>query len=100
MTDFDLDALQPVVNPDQNRFEIRLGDDVAMIEYLPQGKTLVMHHTEVPPAFEGKGVAAKLAKFALDWAQANGYKVNALCPYVKGYVIKHPEYHGFTWGFF
>jgi predicted GNAT family acetyltransferase len=99
MTDIRLDDLQPVNNPEHKRFEIRLGEEVAMIEYLLQGANITMHHTEVPPAFEGKGIAGKLAKFALDWAQENGYKVNALCPYVKGYVAKHPEYHANVWGF-
>lgn len=97
MTDIDFSTLQPANNPDENRFEIRVGGDVAMIEYMLQGKTIIMHHTEVPPAFEGKGLASKLAKFALDWAQTNGYKVNPLCPYVKGYIAKHPEYQENSW---
>lgn len=97
MNDLDLSALQPANNPDEKRFEIRLGDDVALIEYMIQGKTIIMTHTEVPTAFEGKGVAGKLAKFALDWAKDNGYKVNPLCPYVKGYIRKHPEYEENSW---
>jgi len=97
MTDIDLDALQPINNPDENRFEIRIGDDVALIDYMLQGHTIIMAHTEVPPAFEGKGIAGKLAKFALDWAKTEGYKVNPLCPYVKGYVAKHPEYQDNSW---
>ena len=99
MTDIDLDSLEPTNNPDEKRFEIRIGNDVAMIEYLLQGRNITMHHTEVPPAFEGKGIAAKLARYALDWAKAEGYKVNPLCPYVKSYVMKHPEYQDNAWGF-
>ncbi len=97
MTDIDLNALQTTINNDENRFEIRIGDDVALIEYLIQGHTITMTHTEVPVAFEGKGVAGKLAKFALDWAKTEGYKVNPLCPYVKGYIAKNPEYEENSW---
>jgi hypothetical protein len=97
MSDIDLNAVQPVNNPDAKRFEIRLGEDVAIIEYMLQGKTIIMHHTEVPSVFEGKGVASRLAKYALDWAKDNGYKVNPLCPYVKGYIRKHPEYEENSW---
>jgi len=99
MTDIDFSTLQAVNNPALNRFEIRLGDDVAIIEYMLGGSNITMTHTEVPPAFEGKGIAGRLAKFALDWAKENGLKVNPLCPYVRNYVNKHPEYQDNAWGY-
>lgn len=99
MTDIDLSVLQPVNNAEEHRFEIKLGDDIALIDYMLNGRNITMTHTEVPPAFEGKGIAGKLAKFALDWAAAEGYKVNPLCPYVKNYINKHPEYQGNAWGY-
>ena len=99
MTDVNLEDLKPINNAEANRFEIRLGGDVAIIDYMLNGRNITMTHTEVPPAFEGKGIAAKLAKFALDWAKENGYKVNPLCPYVKNYVNKHPEYQDNAWGY-
>jgi uncharacterized protein len=99
MTDIDLNALQPVNNAEEHRFEIKLGGDVAFIDYMLNGSNITMTHTEVPPAFEGKGIAGKLAKFALDWAAAEGYKVNPVCPYVKSYINKHPEYQANAWGY-
>jgi len=87
-------------NPDANRFEVSLPDDqMAFIEYQIAKKNILYTHTEVPPAFEGQGVGGKLAKYALDFARDNGYKVQALCPFVKAYVQRHPEYHAITWGF-
>jgi predicted GNAT family acetyltransferase len=99
MTDVNLEDLKPINNAEANRFEIRLGGDVAIIDYMLNGRNITMTHTEVPPAFEGKGIAAKLAKFALDWAKENDYKVNPLCPYIKNYVNKHPEYQANAWGY-
>ena len=61
MTDIDFSTLQPVNNPDLKRFEIRLGDDVAIIEYMLGGSNITMTHTEVPPAFEGRGIACIMA---------------------------------------
>lgn len=99
MTDFDLSSLQPSNNPDAKRFEVRVGNDVAMIEYMIGNTNITMTHTEVPPAFEGRGVAGLLAKYALDWAKENGYKVNPLCPFIKAYIQRHPEYQDNAWGF-
>lgn len=99
MSDVNLNALQPVNNAEEHRFEIRLGDDIALIDYMLNGRNITITHTEVPPAFEGQGIAGKLAKFALDWAKENDYKVNPLCPYVKSYINRHPEYQDNAWGY-
>ena len=50
-----------------------------------------MTHTEVPPAFEGRGIAAALVREALAWARAQGLKVWPLCSYVAVYMRRHPE---------
>ena len=87
-----------VHNQDENRFEIQLDDGLAMVEYMQPGKNIIFTHTEVPPAYEGQGIASRLAKHALDYARAEGFKVQPLCPYIKGYILRHPEYKDITWG--
>jgi predicted GNAT family acetyltransferase len=52
---------------------------------------LLLTHTEVPPALEGRGIAAALVKAALDWARAEGLRVRPLCSYVVAYMRRHPE---------
>jgi hypothetical protein len=84
-------------NPAQNRFEIRLGQQLAIAEYMLAGKNMIFTHTEVPPEFEGQGVGNQLAKFALDYAVAQGYKIQPLCPFIAAYVRRHTEYHPHTW---
>lgn len=89
-----------VHNPDKNRFEVQLdADNVAVAEYMQHGKNLVFTHTEVPAAYEGRGIAAKLAYTALEYARDNGYKVQPLCPFIRSYIKRHPEYHAISWGF-
>jgi predicted GNAT family acetyltransferase len=54
---------------------------------------VVFIHTEVAPEFEGRGVGGALAKGALEDVRAGGqYDVIPLCPFIKGYIEKHPEY--------
>ncbi|HEY3337198.1 MAG TPA: GNAT family N-acetyltransferase [Propionicimonas sp.] len=51
------------------------------------------HHTEVVPAFGGRGVAGRLVRFAMDDVRAAGqWKVRASCPYVVHWFGEHPEY--------
>jgi predicted GNAT family acetyltransferase len=83
-------------NPDASRFEVRLGDEVAVIEYQMRDGDIALTHTEVPPAFEGMGIGGKLAQFALEYAQDAGLMVQAECPFVAKYVGRHPEYQPIT----
>jgi uncharacterized protein len=74
------------------RFEIEQDGHTAFLEYNLTGEILQLIHTEIPHAQEGKGIAAELAKSALDWAREQGLRVDVVCPFVAAYVEKHPEY--------
>jgi uncharacterized protein len=74
------------------RFELERNGHVAWLEYTLAGKVLQLIHTEVPPELRGEGLAAELAKSALDWARENGVKVDVICESVAAYIKKHPEY--------
>lgn len=82
-------------NEQRLHFETLLDDgDYAYIEYRWLKGTLVLMHTLVPEKHEGKGIAAALAKFALEYARNNKLMLLVYCPYVKGYMQRHPEYNG------
>jgi hypothetical protein len=83
----------PVVDaPDRQRFEIHDGDRVAgFTEYRRQGDAIAFIHTEVAPEYEGKGVASRLISAALDVAREDGATVLPFCPFVRGYIAKHPD---------
>jgi len=82
-------SAQQVTN---GRFEIEQDGQIAYLEYNLAGKVLQLIHSEVPEALRGRGVAAELAKSALEWARENGVKVDVICPSVAAYIEKHPEY--------
>ncbi len=86
--------MAPVVvdAPEAQRYEARLDGDLAgVLEYVVKRGRIGLVHTEVAPAFEGRGVAAALARFALDDARARELRVIASCPYVRSYLAEAPR---------
>jgi uncharacterized protein len=82
----------PVVHSTaRSRFEMALGDDTAVCDYRIDGATMVLPHTWVPPAHEGRGIAAALVAAALEHARRSGMRVRPLCSYVAQYMRRHPE---------
>lgn len=67
------------------------GDLVGFLDYVLIPDRIVLVHTEVPPEFAGHGIAAQLARCALDDARRRGLRVIASCPYVRAYIERHPE---------
>jgi len=79
------------MNDRTHRFEVTLGGETAFAEYSLLHDALVLPHTVVPDAFAGKGVGSALAKAALAYAREHGLKVKPICPFIAGYINKHPE---------
>ena len=79
--------------PDAHRFVADLDGEEAVAEYWPDGRTVTFTHTEVPPAFEGRGVGSALARAALDHARAEGLEVVPQCPFILAWVKRHRDYH-------
>jgi predicted GNAT family acetyltransferase len=52
----------------------------------------VFVHTEIDDAFEGRGLGSILVRAALDAARSRGLAVRPDCPFVRGYIARHPEY--------
>jgi uncharacterized protein len=78
--------------PANERFEIRSGDDViGFTQYKRRGHLIAFIHTEVLPEYEGKGVASQLIATALDTSREQGMTVLPFCPFVRGYIEKHPD---------
>ncbi|HIV60158.1 MAG TPA: N-acetyltransferase, partial [Candidatus Alistipes pullistercoris] len=53
---------------------------------------IYLTHTEVPSALEGKGVGSSLVRLALEDIERQQLRLVPLCPFVAGYVQKHPEW--------
>jgi len=85
--------------PERERYEAQLdGDLVGILEYVVKRGRIALIHTEVSPGYEGRGIAAGLARFALDEARRRELRVIASCPYVKRYLETHPEDHDIVVG--
>ena len=63
----------------------------AICSYRRLGDVLVLHHTEVPRALQGQGLAGELVQAVLDWARAEGLRVRPTCSYVAACMRRHPE---------
>ena len=74
------------------RIEIERNGEVAYLEYSLSGNVLELIHTEVPEKLRAMGLASSLAETALHWAREKNLKVDIVCPTVREYVAKHPEY--------
>jgi len=88
----DLNSLTVTRNEEAQRFELFVDGLRALLRYRRFPDRIVIMHTEVPQAFEGHGLAAKLSRAALDFARLHHLRVVPLCPYVSEFILKHPEY--------
>lgn len=80
-------------NTQLRRYEVYVGDDLAGIaEYRDAPNRRTMFHTKVDDAFEGRGLAGRLAAWALDDLRTKGLSVVPTCPFVRSYIERHPEY--------
>ena len=80
-------------NPDKRRYEALVDGEVAgSIYYHERDDGLVLVHTEVEEAFKGQGIGSKLAAATLDDIRSRGLRIQLMCPFVRSYVERHPEY--------
>ena len=80
-------------NTARRRFELEIDDQLAKACYSLQGNVITFTHTEVPEALEGDGVGSRLARGALEIARAAGLRVVARCPFIAGWMARHPEFN-------
>ena len=80
-------------NPDELRYELLVdGEVVGELRYRLRPDAVALIHTEVPEAFEGRGYGGQLVEGALDDLRRRGLKIVPICPFVRGYLQRHPEY--------
>lgn len=79
------------LDPARQSYELKVDGGIAVAHYESRGDALVLTHTVVPERLQGKGIASKLIKFALDDIRRRGLKLVAQCPFVARYIERHPE---------
>ena len=88
-------AIEITDNAEANRYEARVdGQRAGVAEYMrtKESGLVVFTHTEVDPEYNGQGIGSALARAALDAARADGLRVLAVCPFISGWMSRHPDY--------
>jgi predicted GNAT family acetyltransferase len=79
--------------PVMHRYEAHLAGELAgFAAYRLSDDTITFVHTSVQPEFEGHGVGGALARFALDDARRRGLDIVVVCPFIKSWIERHPDY--------
>lgn len=78
-------------NDDKGRYEIHHGETVAgFMEFtVDDHGRLVVPHTEIDPAFGGRGLGSVLVSQALADTSSRGETVVPVCPFVVKYLRSH-----------
>jgi hypothetical protein len=79
-------------NPDESRYVVLVDGELAgfALYRLRKGR-ITIFHTEIDPAFEGRGLAGELARYALEDVRARGLELEPRCPFFAGYIRRHPD---------
>jgi hypothetical protein len=69
------------------------GSEAASMHYVWAGDSkIIIDHTEVAEAFEGRGLGKQLMQAVVLFARENGIKIIPLCPFAKSMFDKVAEY--------
>ncbi|WP_259070094.1 GNAT family N-acetyltransferase [Mucilaginibacter sp. X4EP1] len=69
------------------------GKEIALMHYTFAGPgKIIIDHTEVNEAYEGKGLGRKLVKAGVDYAREQHIKILPLCPFAKKIFSITPDY--------
>jgi len=78
-------------NAAASRFEAIVDGHLCVADYQLDDGVMTMTHTLVPPALEGRGIAAALVAAALAHARTAGLRVRPACSYVARYMQRHRD---------
>jgi predicted GNAT family acetyltransferase len=83
-----------VDNVEESRFETTVDGHRAELIYHRNGSRLVLLHTEVPEALEGRGIGGQLVTAAVEEAVRRGLTIVPTCPYANSWLRRHPDVAG------
>ena len=74
------------------RYEMDLGGEKAVVEYIVGPGYRILTHTEGPPRFEGQGIGRELVLAVLEDMRAKSLQVIPQCSFIARYIDRHPEW--------
>ncbi len=78
-------------NEAAHRLELRVGDDVAFLDYKRTPESFTLVHTEVPPVLRGHHLGDLLVRRALAISHEHGLRTVVVCPFARAYLRRHPD---------
>jgi uncharacterized protein len=93
----DKTGAEATVTAETGRYTIAVGDKtVGLADFADRDDQRVFYHTEIDPAYGGRGLATILVEKALNAAHDEGKRVVPVCSMVVTVLKKHPEFDGIT----
>lgn len=78
---------------DEGRYTAYLdGQRIGYATWVKVHDTVVLPHTEVDPAWNGRGIGSMIARRAFEDARADGLTVLPFCPFMKRWADLHPDF--------
>jgi predicted GNAT family acetyltransferase len=75
------------------RFTYERDGQVSYLLYRPlDEQTVEFASTYTPPALRGRGIAARIVRQALQWADSRGLRVVPSCWFVAEYIERDPQW--------
>jgi predicted GNAT family acetyltransferase len=84
--------LEIVHDSKAQEFSVEVEGHHCEVDYQFDGKVMTITHTGVPQAVGGRGIANLLTRFAVQAAEAEGWKVRPACEYAETWFKRNPEY--------
>ena len=81
----------PVRNDAEQRFELVEDGELAELTFRRIGPGLVLVHTAVPDALEGRGIGGRLVQAAVDYAKGEDLTIVPNCPFARSWLERHPD---------
>ncbi len=79
-------------NKEKKRYELHYEGHTAFIDYILAEGTIYLTHTEVPKELGGRGIGSRMVLQALVDMKKRELTLVPLCPFVAGYLKKHPDW--------
>lgn len=86
--DNDIDVVH---NPAAGRYQAVVDGLTSELTYRLRGDRMVLTHTGVPAAIEGRGIGSALVRAAVEDAIARDLTIVPRCSFVAGWLDRHPE---------
>ena len=80
-------------NPEAEQWELLVDGELAVFAaYHDHGNRRTFTHTETLDGYGGQGLASQLVQAALEDARDRGLEINPVCPFVRGWLDRHPDF--------